>query len=98
MDAAGKLSYKTLAGNDRILDFSHAGYAGGGVKLPGVAVQKTVTPSGGDDSAAIQSAIDAIAALPLKDGFRGAVLLAPGTFHCAKPLICLLYTSDAADE
>jgi hypothetical protein len=86
LDASGKLNYKTLAGGDRIVDFSHAGYGGGGVKLPGVAVQKTIAPSGGDDSAAIQSAIDAVAALPLKDGFRGAVLLAPGTFHCAKPI------------
>jgi hypothetical protein len=86
LDAASKLSYKTLGGGDRILDFSYAGYCGAGVKLPGVAVQKTVAPSGGDDSTSIQSAIDAVAALPLKDGFRGAVLLALGTFHCAKPL------------
>ncbi|MEI7901205.1 MAG: hypothetical protein WCK89_13210, partial [bacterium] len=86
LDTAGKLSYQTLAGGDHILDFSYAGYGGGGVKLPSVAVQKTVAPSGGDDSASVQSAIDAIAELPLKDGFRGVVLLAPGTFHCAKPI------------
>lgn len=86
LDAAGKLCYKTLPGGDRILDYSYAGYGGGGVKLPGVAVQKTVAPSGGDDSTSIQSAIDAVASLPLKDGVRGAVLLAPGIFHCDKPI------------
>lgn len=83
-DSNGKLVYKTLPRGDRILDFSYAGYGGGGVKLPVATVQKTVAPSAGDDSAAIQSAIDAVAALPVKDGFRGAVLLARGTFHCAK--------------
>ena len=86
LDAAGKLAYETLPRGDRILDFSHAGYGGGGVRLPVVPVQKTVAPSGGDDSAAIQAAIDAVAALPVKDGFRGAVLLATGTFHCAKSI------------
>jgi hypothetical protein len=86
-DPAGKLAYKTLPGGDRIIDFSHAGYGGGGVKLPVVPVEKTVVPSGGDDSAVIQAAIDAVAALPLKNGFRGAVLLKPGTFHCEKPII-----------
>ena len=83
---SGKLVYKTLPGGDRIIDFSHAGYGGGGVKLPVVPVEKTIEPSGGDDSAAIQQAIDAVAALPLKNGVRGAVLLKPGTFHCEKPI------------
>lgn len=87
LPAQRKLVYKTLPGGDRIMDFSHAGYGGGGVKLPVVPVQKTVAPSGGDDSQAIQSAIDAVAALPVKGGFRGAVLLAPGTFHCAQEII-----------
>ena len=82
----GKLIYKTLSTGDRILDFSYAGYAGGGIKLPVVPVRKEVTPSGGDDSAVIQSAIDAVAAMPMTDGFHGAVLLRAGTFHCNKPI------------
>ncbi len=86
-DASGKLVYKTLPTGDRIIDFSHAGYGGGGVKLPVVPVKKTVEPSGGDDSAAIQEAVNAVAALPLENGFRGAVLLAPGTFHCEKTIV-----------
>ena len=80
--ADGKLVYKTTPAGDRIMDFSHAGYMGGGVKLPDVPVMQTVKPSGGDDTATIQAALDAIAALSPKDGFRGAVLLGPGTFTC----------------
>src|SRR5437660_1472593 len=74
----GKLVYKTTAQGDRIMDFSYAGYMGGGVALPMVAVAKTILPSGGpDDAAMIQAALDEVAKLPLKDGFRGAVLLEP---------------------
>ncbi len=80
----GKLVYKTTPAGDRIMDFSTAGYLGGGVALPDVPVKRTVQPSGGpDDTRAIQLAIDAVAALPLQNGFRGAVLLAPGTFPCS---------------
>ena len=62
----GKLVYKTTAAGDRIMDFSHAGYMGGGVALPDVPVKRTVEPSGGeDDTAAIQAAIDEVSALPL---------------------------------
>jgi hypothetical protein len=84
----GKLVYETTPKGDRIMDFSYAGYHGGGVALPEVRVVKTIKPSGGaDDTAAIQSAIDEVSALPLgADGFRGAVLLAPGTYPCATSL------------
>src|SRR6478609_11680392 len=67
----GKLVYKTTPAGDRIMDFSHAGYMGGGVALPDVPVRRTVKPSGGpDDTAAIQAAIDEVAAMPLAGGFR----------------------------
>ncbi|HYV34387.1 MAG TPA: hypothetical protein VE988_01705 [Gemmataceae bacterium] len=79
----GKLIYKTTPAGDKIMDFSHAGYMGGGVALPNVPVKQTVQPSGKDDTARIQAAIDAVSALPVKDGFRGTVLLAPGTFTCS---------------
>ena len=80
----GKLVYKKTPAGDRIMDFSHAGYMGGGVALPNVPVKRTVKPSGGeDDTAAIQEAIDEVAAMPLENGFRGAVLLAPGMFTCS---------------
>src|SRR4051794_37547817 len=82
-----KLTYQTTPAGDRIMDFSSAGYAGGGVPLPEPKVKVTVKPGEkGDDSEAIQVAVDQVAALPLENGFRGAVLLAPGTFRCAKTI------------
>jgi len=33
-DAAGRLTYQTMPTGDRLLDFSYAGYEGGGVKIP----------------------------------------------------------------
>jgi hypothetical protein len=86
MGPTGKLEYKTTAKGDRIMDFSHAGYMGGGVAIPTVPVKKEVAPSGKDDSAAIQEAINAVGAMPLDGGFRGAVLLKPGIFQCAKQI------------
>src|SRR5438874_1486035 len=82
----GRLVYKTTPAGDRILDFSHAGYMGGGVAIPNVAVKRSLKPSGGDDAAAIQAAIDEVSALPLEGGFRGAVLLAPGAYRCERPI------------
>lgn len=86
VDASGKLAYKTLPKGERILDFSRSGYQGGGVAIPTVPVAKTVNPSGGDDTAAIQAAIDAVSALPASNGLRGAVLLGPGTFKVKSTL------------
>lgn len=86
IDRSGKLTYKTLSSGDRIPDFSYAGYMGGGIAIPKAAVKKTVSPSGGDDSAAIQAAIDAVSALPLVHGLRGTVLLRAGHFHCKDTL------------
>jgi hypothetical protein len=83
----GKLVYKTTPIGDKIMDFSHAGYMGGGVALPIVPVKVTVKPSGEkDDTKLIQAAIDEVAAMPLQNGFRGTVLLAPGTFTCSGTL------------
>jgi Pectate lyase superfamily protein len=93
VDSDGGLAYKATSHGDRIMDFSQAGYMGGGVALPTVPAQKTVSPAGlspdggaMDDTSAIQAAIDAVAALPLSAGFRGAVVLAPGTFHVSSTL------------
>ena len=63
----GKLPHKTTPAGDRIMDFSHAGYMGGGVALPNVPPKRTVRRSGvGDDTAGIQAAINEVAALPLE--------------------------------
>ncbi|WPV01110.1 discoidin domain-containing protein [Mucilaginibacter sp. cycad4] len=84
----GKLVYKTTPTGDRIMDFSHAGYMGGGAALPVVPVKRLVKPSDtGDDTRLIQNVIDEVAVMPLKNGFRGTVELAPGTFTCSGPLI-----------
>ncbi len=85
-DSKGKLAYRTTERGDRIMDFSFAGYMGGGVKIPTVPVKETVGPTGRDDTAAIQAAIDAVSKLPATDGFRGAVLLKPGNYSCSAPL------------
>jgi hypothetical protein len=69
---------------NRIIDFSGAGYMGGGVKLPDVQARIALEPGDGiaDDTARIQAAIDAVSAMPLAEhGFRGAVLLKRGTFR-----------------
>src|ERR1700749_2583239 len=59
LDRTGKLTYQHLKTGEKILDFSYAGYMGGGVQLPSFPVKKTVAPSSGeDDSTAIQAAID----------------------------------------
>ncbi|HTC76681.1 MAG TPA: hypothetical protein VK684_13960, partial [Edaphobacter sp.] len=64
------------------IDFSFAGFQGGGHAIPDVPAKLSVRPSGGDDTALLQSAIDHVAALPVgPDGFRGAVLLRPGRFR-----------------
>jgi hypothetical protein len=69
------------------LDFSYAGYGGAGGRPPAVRVALRVRPTGGDDTALIQRALDRAAALPAgADGFRGAVLLAPGRFRVAGAL------------
>src|SRR5436305_1977004 len=87
LDESGKLVYQALKSGDRIMDFSSAGYMGGGVALPVVPVVKTVGPGGGDDdSALIQAAIDDLAKFELRGEFRGAVLLKAGTYNCKSTL------------
>ncbi len=69
------------------IDFSTAGYGGGGVPLPAVPARLTVAPTGGDDTRLIQAALDAVGRLPLgADGFRGAVALQPGIYRIAGQL------------
>jgi len=76
----GKLHYKVLAKGDRIVDFSYAGYMAGGVALPKIPSVKTIQPTGDDDTAAIQSALDELAR-ETTETHPVALVLAPGTFH-----------------
>jgi hypothetical protein len=76
------LVYAADAEGNRIPDFSHAGYQSGEAALPDVAARVALTPSGADDTPLIQSALDAVAALPADaNGHRGAVELAAGSYR-----------------
>ena len=92
-NACGTLSYGLYAAQgettpDNVLpDFSHAGYRGGGVALPRLAVVERVSPGEGDDRARIQAALDAVASrMPDDSGHRGAVLLEAGTYEVGDSL------------
>ena len=80
----GALLYTSTERGDHIMDYSHAGYEGGGVALPEVKTMKVVSPVPGEDdyTALIQRAIDEVSALPLENGFRGAVVLSEGDYPC----------------
>lgn len=85
--ANGHLAYGRDKNGVVIPDYSFAGYHSGGVALPTVPAQIKLMPTGADDTAAIQSAIDTISARPLDaNGSRGAVQLGPGAFHCSAAL------------
>lgn len=83
----GKLIYIADERGNVIPDFSNCGYGGGGIRLPeaaAIAAKVTLHPveNAGDDAPRIQEAIDSVGKLPLDaSGFRGAVLLARGTYR-----------------
>ncbi len=77
-----RLTYVSDEEHNRIPDFSHAGYKGGGVPLPDVPVKITVDPVPGDNTAHIRNAIRFAENLPLdENGFRGAVHLNAGIYQ-----------------
>jgi hypothetical protein len=81
--ADGALVYHSDVNSNRIPDFSHAGYRGGGVPLPNLPVRITLSPSPtGDDTQQIRDALNAVGAMePDVNGHRGAVLLNPGSYR-----------------
>lgn len=85
-DTNEKLNYKTTVNGDKIMDFSHAGYMGGGVAIPDVPVKITVNPTGKDDTENIQSAINEVSKMEFSGNFRGAVMLAPGNYIISKTI------------
>src|SRR5882757_9324949 len=63
------------------IDFSFAGYEAGR-PVPFVKGVLVVKPSGGDDTALLQGALDRVASMSAApDGFRGAILLSSGRFR-----------------
>jgi hypothetical protein len=82
LGADGKLVYESDPLGNRVIDFSHAGYAGGGRAIPDVPVKIYLGPGDGDQRGRIQAAVDLVSAMPPdSDGFRGAVLLKRGTYR-----------------
>lgn len=76
----GRLTYSTDA-NNRIPDYSYAGYRYGEKPLPNVAVVTTLGPTSGDQTARIQGALDAIGnRAPDANGHRGTLQLLPGRY------------------
>ncbi|HYJ37551.1 MAG TPA: hypothetical protein VEV87_03005 [Chitinophagaceae bacterium] len=82
----GKLIYKSTENGDRILDFSYAGYMGGGVSIPSPLVKVELSPLQGDNTDAIQKAIDDVSKLKVVNGFRGTVLLKGGIYNCERTI------------
>ncbi|MBN1669762.1 MAG: hypothetical protein JXR37_01935, partial [Kiritimatiellae bacterium] len=84
----GRLSYAPDKLGNRIPDFSHAGYMGGGVPIPNdIPVRITLAPSGGDDTDRIEKAVKAMSAFPPDArGYRGAILFDKGRFTLSKPI------------
>ncbi len=83
----GRLDYVVTANGDRVPDFSHAGYRGGGVPIPFIASRLEVAPVAGDDGARIQAALDWLAEQPADaSGHRGAVKLTAGRYEIAGQL------------
>jgi autotransporter-associated beta strand protein len=81
MGGNGLLQYHSDNVGNHLPDFSFAGYEGGGVPLPVIPVADTISPTGGDDTSSIQNAINTVSAMPTNSsGYRGAVLLNPGTY------------------
>ncbi|HEU4422598.1 MAG TPA: hypothetical protein VFR67_08660 [Pilimelia sp.] len=80
--ANGRLRYATDPAGNRIPDFSYAGYRYGEADLPNVPVVATLTPVSGDNTRRIQDAVDRVGSrTPDKNGHRGALRLAPGTYE-----------------
>ena len=81
IDANGKLTYKADEKGNVIPDFSGVGYQNSEKPIPFVPVVKTVTAIVGDNVANVQNAINDVAAMPLVNGIRGAILFKSGTYE-----------------
>ena len=63
-------------------DYSYCGYMAGEEAIPQVPARAFVPCIDGDATVLIQQAVDFVSSLePDQNGFRGAVLLAPGVYH-----------------
>lgn len=77
----GRLTYVSDTDQNRIPDYSYAGYKNGEVDIPDISVEVALSPGAGDRTADIQAAIDQVEAMaPDADSIRGAVLLEAGKY------------------
>lgn len=81
-DSEACLRYVMDENDNRIVDFSYAGYRNGEEEIPTVDVVATISPIAGDNTSAIQQVIDSVSDLtPDANGIRGAILLEAGTYE-----------------
>ncbi|MEM0991851.1 MAG: T9SS type A sorting domain-containing protein [Bacteroidota bacterium] len=81
-DQAGCLRYVMDQNDNRIVDFSYAGYKNGNEAIPEVPTLVSVKPIAGDNTAYLQQIIDSVANLtPNAAGIRGAILLEAGNYE-----------------
>ncbi|KQY75407.1 hypothetical protein ASD25_12800 [Brevundimonas sp. Root1423] len=83
--AAGAQTSDSLSGwRAPPIDFSHAGYRGGGVPLPHAPATILVAPGPGDDTDRVMAAVRIVEGLPAsEEGQRGVVQLDAGEFQIA---------------
>lgn len=82
-DEDDSLVYVADEEGNRIPDFSYAGYRNGEHPIPNVLAVSTISPVAGDNTQHINDALFEIVLNDTvgDDGFRGALLLSPGTYE-----------------
>ncbi|MEM9822259.1 MAG: T9SS type A sorting domain-containing protein [Bacteroidota bacterium] len=81
-DSETCLRYVMDEKDNRIVDFSYAGYKNGEAAIPLAPVVATLSPIPGDNTSHIQMRIDSVANLtPDANGIRGAILLQAGNYE-----------------
>lgn len=75
-----KLIYIPDSLGNMIPDYSFCGYRNGDLKFPVPEIKAFVKWSDGDMTTTIQSAIDYVSSLPLKNGLRGTIVIDTGIF------------------
>lgn len=79
----GQLQYVADSNQNKVVDFSWAGYKNSNEPIPAITnIIATLTPVTGDNTAAINNAIQAAASVqPGTNGFRGVILLKAGNYE-----------------
>ena len=79
----GKLTYVSDAEQNKIIDFSSVGYKNSNSPIPSITnIITTLSPTAGDRTAAINSAIQSAASItPDTNGFRGVIKLNAGSYE-----------------